>query len=140
MVISFNKNFQIYIKLSLSFFFLLWQSKIRTIIQFNFMVYFIIKKKSEDKSLTQASKKKEVSGLFIEIVPSKIYNQIICCFPSHPLSKKRICVCCFTWAVNILVTRPHLGNSNCMQDSSMVTEKSYSGKTSNVAVERWIHV
>ena len=41
------------------------------------MVYFIIKKKSEDKSLTQASKKKEVSGLFIEIVLSKIYNQII---------------------------------------------------------------
>ena len=104
------------------------------------MVYFIIKKKSEDKSLTQASKKKEVSGLFIEIVLSKIYNQIICCFPSHPLSKKRISVCCFTWAVNILVTRPHLGNSNCMQDSSMVTEESYSGKTSNVAVERWIHV
>ena len=86
MVRSFNKNFQIYIKSSLSFF-LLWQSKIRTIIQFNFMVYFIIKKKSEHKPLTQASKKKEVSGLFIEIVLSKIYNQIICCFPSHPLSK-----------------------------------------------------
>lgn len=104
------------------------------------MVYFIIKKKSGHKPLTQASKKKEVSGLFIEIVLSKIYNQIICCFPSHPLSKNRICVCCFTWAVNILVTRPHLGKSNCMQDSSMDTEKSYSGKTSNVTVERWIQL
>ena len=29
------------------------------------MVYFIIKKKSGHKPLTQASKKKEVSGLFI---------------------------------------------------------------------------
>ena len=128
MVRSFNKSFQIHIKSSVSFFFILWQSKVRTVIQFDFMVYFIIKKKSEHKPLTQASRKKEVCGLFIGTVLSKIYYQIIRCFPSHPLSKKHVFVCCFTWAVNILVTRPYLGNSNCVQDSSVVTEKSYSGK------------